>query len=407
MIHFNARHLKAFVAVARAGSVAGAAGVIARVQSAITRAIQELEADLQVPLFERRPQGMRLTEFGSVLLARAEAVFAEMDRARAAIASLNPGQKWNPNASIFTLGIGRQRLQVFVALMKQRRMGTVAEQFGISQPAVSLALREVEQAVGIPLVARGATGIVPTPVGELLDIHLRRALAEMARAEEEIVSLQQGISGRVTVGTLSLGRSWPLPQAIIATTEAHPNIRIATIESNFEHLANLLHAGEIDLILGGLRPAEQMVDFVTRPVFSSGIVLLARQGHPLRDTLAGQGWPGLQQARWVLPPRGTWTRSSLEASLGSEKLGPADVVVETADNVITRALVANSDLLTAASPHLFRDEIASGALTVLPLQPASPPREIGVVTRANGSLTVAARLFIDAILARASELPQA
>ena len=399
MIQFNARHLKAFVAVARAGSVAQAAGVVARVQSAITRAVQELEADLQVQLFERRPQGMRLTEFGSVLLSRAEAAFAEMDRAKAAITALAPDRKWNPNAPIFTLGIGRQRLLVFVALMKQRHMGAVAEQFGVSQPAVSLALREVEQGVGVPLVTRSPAGIVPTAVGERLEMHLRRALAELAHAQEEIASLQQGITGRVMVGTLSLGRSWPLPQAIIATTDAHPNIRIATIESNFEHLANLLHAGEIDLILGGLRPAEQMVDFVTRPVFRSGIVLLARQGHPLRARVARQGWAALRDARWVLPPRGTWTRSSLEASRGAEKLRPAEVVVETADNVITRTLVGNSDLLTAASPHLFREEIASGALTVLPLQPAAPEREIGVVTRANGTLTVAARLFIDAILA--------
>lgn len=407
MIQFNPRHLKAFVAVAHAGTVAAAADVIARVQSAITRAIQELETDLQAQLFDRRPHGMRLTEFGSVLLPRAEAVFAEMEQARRAIASLRGDLKWNANAPIFTLGIGRQRLLVFVALMKQRHMGAVAEQFGISQPAVSLALREVEQGVGLPLVSRGAAGIVPTEVGELLELHLRRALAEMAKAQEEILSLQQGITGRVMVGTLSLARNWPLPQAIIATTRAHPKIRISTIESDFSHLASLLHAGEIDLIVGGLRPREEMVGFVCRPIFSSGILLLARAGHPLRDALAEQGWPGLQKARWVLPHRGTWTRSSLEAALAGERLPPPEVVVETADNVITRALVLESDLLTAASPHLFRDEIASGALTVLPLQPTAKPREVGIVTRADAAPTVAARMFVDALLAGGHDVPRA
>ncbi len=406
-IGFNPRHLKVFVAVARAGSVAGAVERIARVQSAITRSIQELEADLQVALFERRPQGMRLTEFGSVLLARAEGVFAELEQARQALAALWEGQRWNPNAPIFTLAIGRQRLLVFVDLMKQRHMGTVAERFGLSQPAVSLALREVEQGVGVPLASRGAAGIVPNAAGEALAFHLRRALAEMARAQEEIVSRQQGMTGRVVVGTLSLGRGWLLPQAIIRTTRAHPRIRVSTIEGSFEHLASLLHAGEIDFILGGLRPHEQTAGFVSRPVLRSGIVLLARRGHPLCEALAHEGWPGLEGARWVLPPRGTWTRSSLEAALSDQQLGPAEVVVETADNVITRSLVASSDLLTAASPHLFKDEIASGQLAVLPLVPGSEPRDIGVVLRANGTLTVAGRLLMEAVLTASDADPPA
>jgi len=398
MIHINPRHLKVFLAVARAGSVARAAEVVPRVQSAITRSVQELESDLQVQLFDRHPHGMLPTEFGRLLQARANAVFDELDAARGAIAAqLPPDTRWNANAPIFGLGIGRQRLLVFVELMKQRHMGAVAEQFGISQPAVSLALREVEQGIGIALTAKGANGTVPNESGEVLVFHLRRALAEIAKAEEEILARQQGVTGRVMVGTLSLGRNWLLPRAIIRTTREHPDIRVSTIEGSFEHLASLLHAGEIDFILGGLRPQDQMAGFRTQAILSSGIVLLARQGHPLHAALPIEGWRGLERARWVLPNRGTWTRSSLEATLVDKELPRAEVVVETADTIITRALVASSELITAASPHLFREEIASGQLVALPLAPTSPPRDIGIVMRASGSLTVAGRLLIEAL----------
>ncbi|MDM0078139.1 LysR family transcriptional regulator [Variovorax sp. J2P1-59] len=391
--------MKVFVAVARAGSVARASDVILRAQSAVTRSIQELEADLRVPLFERRPHGMLLTEFGVALLARAEGGLNELGLARQEIEALCQGAPWNPSAPILTLSIGKQRLLVFIELMKQRHMGTVAKRFGISQPAVSLALREVEQGLGLALVSRTPTGIVPNSVGERLVFRLRRALVEMAKAEEDIASLQQGITGHVVVGTLSLGRNWLLPQAIITTTRVHPKITVSTIEGTFEHLASLLHAGELHFILGGLRPDEQMVGFVLRPVLTSGIVLLARKEHPLCASLPNEGWPGLQQARWVLPHRGTWTRSSLEATLTENHLGPAEVIVETADYTVTRALMSDSDLITAASPYLFQDDIASGALAVLPLAPTSQPRAIGVVMRAGGSLTVAARMLIDAVVA--------
>ncbi|MBO9512541.1 MAG: LysR family transcriptional regulator [Variovorax sp.] len=398
MLAFNPRHLKVFLAVARAGSVARAAEVVPRVQSAITRSIQELEADLAVPLFERHSHGMLLTEFGAALRARAESAYAELDAARESLAALCADARWNANAPILTLSIGRQRLQVFVELMKQRHMGTVAEQFGISQPAVSQALREVEQGLGLALAARTAGGIVPNAAGEQLAFHLRRALAELARAREEILSLQQGITGRVTVGTLSLGRGWLLPQAITRITQAHPRIRISTVEGSFEHLASLLHAGELDFILGGLRPQEQMAGFRTHPIFGSGIVLLARTGHPLCESLQRDGWRGLEGARWVLPHRNTWTRSSLEATLAERQLPRAEVVVETADNTITRALVMTGDLITAASPHLFQEEIASGQLAVLPLAPTASPRDIGIVVRANGTPTVAGRLLIESVM---------
>lgn len=396
MLQLNPRHLKVFLAVARTGSVARAAETVSRVQSAITRAIQELEADLSVPLFERRAQGMRLTAFGDALRPRVQAVFDEMEAARAAIGALCGAGAWNPGAPIFSLGIGRQRLQVFAELLKQGHMGAVAHQFGVTPSAVSLALREVEQGIGVPLVARLPTGMVANPVGECLGLHLRRALAEMARAEDDIASVRQGVTGQVVVGTLSLGRNWLLPQAMLRVATTHPRIHMATEEGSFEHLATLLRAGEIDFILGGLRPQHELVDLRTRSLMRSGIVLLARQGHPLVQ--AGPR-AALEGTRWVLPHRGTWTRSALETFLQERGDTAPQVVVETADTTLTRALVAGSELVTAASPHLFRTEAAAGDLVVLPQRPEGALRDIGIVTRAGGTASVAASVLIEAVLA--------
>lgn len=393
----NPRHLRPFLAVAQTGSVARAAEQIHRVQSAITRSVQELETNLQVPLFERRPQGMLLTEYGRVLLARVEAIFAELASARQAFAAACRASDWHPNAPIFTLSIGRQRLLVFIALVRVCHMGAVARQFGISQSAVSLALRDVEQGLGLALLTRHPAGLAPNALGERLALHLRRAVSEMKMAEEEIVSRFRGVTGHVVVGTLSLGRNWLLPQAIIRTTAAHPNIVVSTLEADFEHLATVLRAAEIDFIVGGLRPQAEMAGLVTRPVLRAGISLVARRGHPLQALLRRKGWAALAEARWVLPNRGTWTRSSLELSLSERKLGLPRVVVETADVMITRALVLGSDMITAVSPHLYGDEIAAGAMIVLPVKPGSAPRDIGIVTRADARPTVAAQRLMDAV----------
>lgn len=404
MIPFQPRHLRAFLAVARTGSIARAGEIVSRVPSAISHAIQEIESDLGVQLFERHVTGMYLTEFGEVLRAHAENIFVELDTARTAMQGLAGATLLHAGGPIFTLGIGRQRLLVFAELMKTRHMGAVARQFGISQPAVSLALREVEQGIGQSLAVRTPQGLVPNALGERLSLHLRRVFVEMARAQEDMAQLQQGIVGQVAVGTLSLGRSWLLPQAIVRMARDHPDIRISTSEGSFEHLTTLLRTAEIDFIVGGLRAKDQLEGLAVRPVVCSGIVLLGRRGHPCCDAIKKESWRALERAHWVLPHHDTWTRSALEAALSQQGLAPPKIAVETTDVTITRALLMSSDLITASSPYVFKDEIGAGDLAVLPLDPGIAPRDIGVVMRGDGITTVAGRLLLAALTAVGAEV---
>lgn len=393
----NPRHLKAFVAVARTGSVARSAQDIHRVRSVIARSVKELEEALGAQLFERRPHGMLLTEAGKVLLARAESALREMSAAKLAFGDSFQGGRCNPNAPIFTLSMSRQRLSVFVELMKIRHMEVVAEAFRISQPAVSQVLREVEQSVGASLVSREPTGLVPNALGLELAVHVSRALGEIVKAEEEIASLTRGIAGHVVVGSLSLGRNRLLPNAIIALTRTHPLITVSTIEGSLDHLATLLRSAEIDFVLGGLRPSQHLSELTSRPVARSRIALIGRHGHPYSERPAND-WTTLEQARWVLPPPDTWTRSSLEAAFARKGLGAPHVVVETADLTITRGLLLGSDLLTAASPSLFLHEIETQELAVLPFALPAQPRDIGIIQRENGTPTAAARLLMQAVV---------
>src|SRR5688500_10430133 len=75
----NLRHLRAFSAVAAAGSIAGAAESLYRVASGVTRAISELEGELGRPLFERRARGMALNSYGELVLVRARRIEREFE----------------------------------------------------------------------------------------------------------------------------------------------------------------------------------------------------------------------------------------------------------------------------------------------------------------------------------------
>ena len=384
--------------MAQTGSVVRSSQIVRRVQSAVTRSVQELERELGALLFERRPQGMLLTSLGCTLLHRVERAFAEMDSARQGIAAAGPPAGWNDHAPILSLSLGRQRLLAFAELVEQRHMGAVADSLMISQPAVSQAVREVELGLGIEVFLRSPAGLQPTPLGALLALHVRRALAEIRAAELEIGLLQGAMAGRVTVGTLSLGRTRLLPRAIIRMQESHPNLTVSTVEGSFEHLSMRLRAGDIDFILGALRPPEHTIGLTREAITEDELAIVSRARHPLASS-PDRSFTVLSQARWVLPQRGTPTRELLEAALRGRALPAAEVTVETTDLAITRGLILDSDMLTAVSPHLFQPEIEIGALAILPFDLPETRRGIGLLQRAGGSPSLAARLLMDSIRA--------
>ena len=158
------RHLRAFLAVADQGSANRAGAALFRAQSGVSRSIRKLERELGVELFERRARGMLLTEYGRALLVRARRVHAEMQRARTEVAALV--DKGNVrNAAIFSMLTHERRVRAFVELSEQHHMPSVAESIGVSQPAVSMAIRQMEDSIGVALFERTAQGMIPTRAG--------------------------------------------------------------------------------------------------------------------------------------------------------------------------------------------------------------------------------------------------
>jgi LysR family transcriptional regulator, regulator for genes of the gallate degradation pathway len=392
----STRHLRAFLAVAQSGSVTRSSGVMRRAQSAITRSIQELERELAAELFERRAHGMLLTDFGRTLLHRVEAAFAEMDAARQAIKNELGSRIWASNAPIFSLGLAEQRLRVFVALIEQPHMPSVAEALGISQAAVSQSLREIESGLGLKLFERSSRGLQPTRTGQMLATHVKRSLAEIRIAEAEIASMKGLTQGHVNVGALSLGRTSLLPVAIARLLRKHPSITVGTVEGPFSSLASSLRAGDLDFILGALRPPDHTVGFVREMVARDVMAVVAGAHHPLARQPAVT-LEDLVTEQWTLPQKGTPTRELFEAALASRRLAGAKVVVETADLSILRGLLLESEMLTVISPHLFQYELEAGSLAMLPIPLPETERQIGMLRRTESHPSPGARLLMEEI----------
>jgi LysR family transcriptional regulator, hydrogen peroxide-inducible genes activator len=142
-----------------------------------------------------------------------------------------------------------KHLRYFDALARQRHFGRAAEASSISQPALSLQIKELESILGAPLVERGARQISLTPLGEEFALRAR----EVLRAVDELGALAQAsagpLSGRLRLGVIPTVAPYLLPRLIRVLAERFPEVDLRPREAVTPKLVRDLHEGRLDLAL--------------------------------------------------------------------------------------------------------------------------------------------------------------
>ncbi|GAA7761478.1 MULTISPECIES: LysR family transcriptional regulator [Cupriavidus] len=396
-------HLHVFAGVAAAGGVRRSSESLHRASSAIARSVAALEETLGVVLFERKGRGMLLTRAGEIVLERARHIEAALREVREEAVRMR-AQSGAAVASIDALH-NERRLEVAAMLAEVHHMPSVAASIGVSQPAVSQAIARLEDALGQPIFARTARGMVPTDAGSRWVVRFERVLAELRNIRADIAALKGVLEGVVTVGALPLGRTLLLPMAIADVHRRHPHLRFRTLESPYEELTAGLLAGRIDFILGAVRPLASQ-GLATERLFQDRISLIVRAAHPLaarkRVTLAD-----LEPYPWVLSRAASPSRQALDGVFASRGLPLPQPLVETGDLALVRGMLLQGDMVTALSAHQLRHEIDAGWLRELGLPLPDTARSIGITTRVGARLSPGADALIAALRHASGSMEQA
>ena len=386
--------IRSFCMIAERGTVSEAANKLFRTQSAITRSIRDLEHTLNTPLFERHASGMMLTEMGKCVLPRAKRAIQELHLIPSVLSKLKQRDNGREEAEPIWL-FNLRRLQIFLELFKLHHTQSVATSIGISQPAVSAALKVLEKGAGLTLFQRTPKGMMPTPAGREIAPFISRALNEMRHIPEDLAAQQGILTGTVHVGALPLCRSSVLPLAITRLVTRYPGIKIVTNESAFSALITELRAGDIDFILGALRQHDAVPDIQNQLLFDEELILLARPQHPL----AGRPLTpdNLKLTQWILPRDNSPARHLLDRAFKTLGMSAPQAVVESGDLAIVRGLLLDSDMVAAVSSHQLEYELRAKILTPLALNLPDTRREIGLTFRRGALHSPAAKALLDCI----------
>jgi DNA-binding transcriptional LysR family regulator len=294
-------------------------------------------------------------------------------------------------------------IEYFFAVAERGTMRGAAARLGISQPALTKAIRRLEDQVGVVLFDRQARGVTLTVYGRTLLRHARNLQASLKEAREEIAALRAGIAGRIRIGA---GPSWErvvLPQAIARFTAGQPGVQIHVLGGADDTLKAQLRAGDLDFVLAATPDAPQLEpDLDWRPLMADDYRVIAATHHPLhgrkRTVL-----PDLLDYPWILPSAATQMAERLRIIFRAHGLPPPEPVIETDIISLKLELMRDSDYLSFhAAAHLR--EIDPGRFRPLDVPDATWRRAAGIITQRRSEPSPAASVLIGIIVTTCERL---
>ncbi len=397
----NIRHLRAFLEVARSQSISKAKDKVYLSQPAITQALAKLESHLDTQLFERKSDGMFLTESGDVFVVRVErAIQLIHDGIRETLrwAERKPGMK---SAQLLNL-ITTTQLRALIALASARSFSEAGRRIGVPQSSIHRSARELESLLGLELVEKTSTGINLNKSALALSRATKLAFSEIDQARDELRSLANQESGQLIIGSMPLARTSVLPKSIIEFGRQYPDFRISVTDGPYSDLLYHLRNANLDLLIGALRFPVPSEDVNQEEFFSSEVVIVGRPHHPLMTQTIDMDI--LADASWVVPHVGTPTRSIFDNFfLEADKPIPHRLV-ESGSQILLRSLLEGSDRLTMVSAHQVQRELEEGWLKVLPFAVSHSYRPIGISMRKGWRPTKTQQAFIDILRRNARDV---
>ena len=248
-------------------------------------------------------------------------------------------------------------LRYIVAVARERHFGRAAEASFVSQPTLSVAVKKLEEELGVSLFERGPGEVTITPAGQKIVAQAQRVLEEAARIKDLAAAGRDPLAGALRLGAIYTIGPYLLPKLIPILRKSAPAMQLHIQENITHRLAEGLKSGEVDVILIALPFDEPGIE--TRAVYDEPFLVAVPKGHP-----------------WEHRKRVTSEELTKESLL---LLGEGHCF---RDQVLEFCHTTRSRAIEGGSLETIRHMVASGVgVTVLPSTSVSPNGSAGDLIR--------------------------
>jgi DNA-binding transcriptional LysR family regulator len=296
------------------------------------------------------------------------------------------------------LRLRTRQLLLVAHLGREGHLGRAAAAIGISQPAATRLLQEMEDTLGGALFLRGARGMQPTAGGEVLVRYARQVLNDFSAARRELAALAAGLHGILRVGSVPSAVPSLLAPVLTQFKARHARVATAIEVATSDVMLVQLGRGEVDLMLGRLLESQHDDEYEAVPVLDEPQVVVARRGHPLERT-AELELRALARWSWVVQPPGSPQAGRFAATMREAGVHRRLDITETASTIATTALLEASDMLAVMPASLAAHYARLGVLCTVPIELPMRVPDVHLVWRRSRELSAPAAAFRDMVLA--------
>ena len=285
-----------------------------------------------------------------------------------------------------------RQLQAFCAVVEKKSFSQAAEQLGVTQPAVSLQVRALEQRLGQSLLDRSGRRVEPTEAGRRLYGSAQRMLA----LEEQLLDEVSADDGRLT-GTLAIGASTGpgahlVPLLLCEFQREHPDLHVALSIWDTQTVIDRVVDRQLELgVVGALR-RHRSLEF--EPLVRDEIVLAVPPGH---DAAGGTiSLEELKEETLIVMQEGAGVRQVVEEELrrAGLRLRGVEPKLELGLQESVKSAVAAGYGVAFISRTAIDGELAAGRLAAAQVEGVEPARQIYIVRARGRSATRAAEAFL-------------
>ena len=281
-----------------------------------------------------------------------------------------------------------RQLSAFHTVARLGSVSSAAEEMHLTQPAVSIQIKILEESAGTPLLQRTGRGIRLTEAGELLAGYAGRILELWREAGEEMATLQGVFAGTLRIGAVTTAE-YLLPPLLVAFVNDNPKVTVKLHVGNRDAIVRMLAGQEVDLAIMGRPPPE--LKTASNAFARHPMAFIAAPKHPLMAAKTLR-MSDLANAHLIVRERGSGTRATVER-LFKDAGQPLRIGSELSSNEAIKQMCAAGFGVAFLSLHTCVLELDAGLIRLLRLKKNPVERDWYVIRLVSRQLSTVATAF--------------
>jgi LysR family transcriptional regulator, low CO2-responsive transcriptional regulator len=282
------------------------------------------------------------------------------------------------------------QLKVFETVARLTSITRAAEELSLTQPTVSMQIKQLTQNVGVPLFEQIGKKLYLTDSGKELLATCQEIFDRLSRFEMKIADFQGLKQGKLKIATITTTKYF-MPRALAPFCKLYPGVEVALEITNHERVLERLNQNLDDLYI--ISKVPERLDVALHPFLENPLVVIAPKDHPLAQE---QNIPisRLQNEPFIMRERGSGTRAAVEQLLTKHGVS-VKVRLELGGNEAIKQAIGVGFGISVLSQHTFTPEAAMSGLTILDVQHFPIERHWYIIYPADKQLSIVASTFFD------------